>query len=156
IAAENFSIDQGSERIRNVNLVSAVRLDPHQLNLDRLHLSAFGAEFAGNAQLEDFERYQVRGSLQQVGLRNIAAALGQKDFAYDGVISGPIEAEGNLKSSGARGVTATAALSITPGSRGIPVSGRLHASYNGASDDVNVSDSHVALPHTRLTVGGSL
>ena len=45
---------------------------------------------------------------------------------------------------------------ISPKNRGIPVSGRVNANYSGAADDISIEDSFVALPHTRLTVNGSV
>ena len=32
----------------------------------------------------------------------------------------------------------------------------MNANYNGATDNINVSDSYIALPHTRVTLNGSL
>lgn len=156
VSVENLSIQQGAQRIRNVNLSSAVRLDPHHLNLEGLRLSAFGGELAGDVSLEDFARFKVNGVLRHLDLKAAAAALGQKDFAYDGIASGPVEAAGDLSAPGTRGISAKTRLAIAPGRRGIPVSGRLNASFNGASDSVSLADSYIALPHTRLTLSGSL
>src|SRR5260370_4096594 len=71
-------------------------------------------------------------------------------------MSGPVEAAGDLKAPGTKSITAHARLAICPGRTGIPVSGRLNANYNGATDNIDVTDSYIALPHTRLTMNGSL
>lgn len=156
LEARNLSVQQGTERIGNVSLFSSVHVDPHRLDLNGLRLAAFGGELAGNVSLVDFAQYKVDASLRHLDLRTAAQSLGRKNLPYDGVVSGPLAAGGNLKAPGTKGVTASARLSIAPGKRGIPVSGRLVAAYNGAADSVNVAKSWIALPHTRLDLDGSL
>jgi translocation and assembly module TamB len=156
LTARDLSFQQGNQRISHVNLISAVRLDPHNLDLKGLRLSAFGGEFAGNASLVDFARFKLDGALHHLDLETMASALGQKDLPYSGAASGPVEAAGDLKAPGTKSIVANAHLAIAPGRKGIPVSGRLNANYNGATDNINVSDSYIALPHTRVTLNGSL
>jgi len=156
LQATGVSFQQGAQRISNINLYSAIVLDPHQLELKGLRLAAFGGQFEGNASIHDLARYRVDGSLRSLDLSAAARAAGQKQFPYSGVVSGPIEAAGDLKTPGTASVTATARLSITPGRRGIPVSGRLNAAYNGATDDIRVENSYIGLPHTRLTLNGAV
>jgi translocation and assembly module TamB len=156
VQATGLSFQQGAQRISNVNLYSAMQLDPHNLDLKGLRLAAFGGEFAGNASLQDFARYRLDGNLRNLDLIAAARAAGQKQFPYSGIVSGPIEAAGDLKKLGTETVTATARLSIAPGKHGIPMSGRLNAAYNGATDDVRVENSYLALPHTRLTLNGAV
>ena len=52
----------------------------------------------------------------------LARVLAGERLPYSGVISGPLEAKGDLKAKGATGFQANARLSITPGHRGVPVS----------------------------------
>jgi len=156
IQAENVSFQQGRQRIGKINLYSAIDLDPHALDLNGLRLSALGGEVVGNASLADFRNYRVDAELRKFDLRAVTQTLGEKPLPYDGVLSGPIEAAGDLKAAGVKSVTATARLSIAPGSGGIPVSGRLNAAYNGSNGNIAVENSYIALPHSRLTVNGSV
>jgi translocation and assembly module TamB len=154
-----ISFLSGDQRIHNINLYSALSLDPHRVDLRGLHLSAFGGQFIGNVSLEDFARYQVAGNLRDFNLQTAETSAGMKPLPYDGVISGPMEAHGDLQ---ARTVlsAANAKLVITAGRRGIPVSGRLNAQYqaapNGETGNIAVADSYIALPNTRLTLAGAL
>jgi autotransporter translocation and assembly factor TamB len=68
LAAQDLSFQQGTQRISHVNLMSAVRLDPHRLDLKGLRLDAFGGEFAGDASLEEFARYKLTGNLRHLDL----------------------------------------------------------------------------------------
>jgi translocation and assembly module TamB len=156
IEGRDVSFSEGAQRIRNVNMHSAVTLDPHRVDFRGLRLSALGGEFDGNASLEEFARYSVKGNLRHFDIQTAVTAIGQKPLPYDGGVSGPIEANGDLKSKGAKLTAADAKLVIAPGRRGIPMSGRLNAKYNGVSGDIDVADSYIALPNTRLNLSGSL
>lgn len=154
IQAKNLAFTQGNRRITGIGLASAFHIDSHNLDLRGLNLKAFGGEFEGNASLADFERYKVEGRLRSLNIQAALRALGER-LPYDGAIGGPLDAQGDTK-AGAKGIVANAHLTITPGRRGIPVAGRLNASYKGTADDVTVDNSFVALPHTRLNMSGSL
>jgi translocation and assembly module TamB len=156
IEAKGVSFLAGATRISNVSLTSAVRLDPHRLDLAGLRLDAAGGELGADASLEDFARFSLNGNLRHLDLRAAAVTMGQKDFAFAGLASGPVTATSDLNQPGARGLAAHVRISIAPGRRGIPMSGRLYADYSGASNNINIGDSYIALPHTRLNLSGSL
>ena len=112
-------------------------------------MNAFGAEVAGSASLEDFARFAVNADLRHFELQTVV-------HGYSGSASGHIVANGDLHASGAGSLQAKANLTIAPGRQGVPVAGRIHAEYAGASDNLQVVDSFVTLPHTRLNVSGAL
>jgi translocation and assembly module TamB len=155
LQARDLSFQQGGTRIGNINLFSAMHMNPHRLDLQGLRLAAFGAEVAANASLEDFARFQVDGNLRHLDLRTATRSLGQ-NLPYDGIVSGPISAKGDLKAPGTKAIEAHARISIASGQHGIPVSGRVNAAYDGETDNIDVRDSFIALPHTRLDLSGSL
>jgi translocation and assembly module TamB len=131
-------------------------LDPqNNVTITGLRASALGGEFSGDAALKDSSAYQLRGDLRHLGLASAIRAAGQARLPYDGVLSGPINIAGNLN-AGVRGLTAQAKLSIAAGSHGIPLSGNLTATYSGARDDVSIQKSLLTLPHSRLSVDGSV
>lgn len=155
IEAKNVAFTEGRERIAGIDLYSAVSADPHAVALKGLRLSAFGGDFEGNVMLADFEKYSVDGRLNRFDLRTLARMAGEK-LPYDGVLSGTVNASGDVKAPGTKSILAKANLAITPGRNGIPVSGRLNADYSGATDNVTVLDSYLAIPGTRLTLSGSV
>src|SRR5262249_15067269 len=118
---------------------------------------AFGGQFFGNIELQDFVRYKMQGNLRGITLRAVARVAGEPQLPYDGSVSGPVEASGNIKApSFLEGLTANLRLAIAPGKHGIPVSGRLVANYSGATGNVKVQNSFIALPHTRFTLNGTV
>ncbi len=104
------------------------------------------ANLSGTATLDSQNSYRIRGDLKNFNLRALS---------YDGVLSGPIDITGNLN-AGLRGLIAQAKFSIAPGSRAIPISGRLNATYSGARNDVSIQKSLLTLPHSQLSIDGSL
>ena len=99
----------------------------------------------GNLKLFGATRFQVNANLSNVDIRQAP---------WEAIVSGPIEAQGDLHAIGE--MIARANLAITPGHRGTPVSGRINASYNGQSGDLDLGASYIALPSTRIDLSGSL
>lgn len=155
VAARNVSVQQGERRISEINLFSAFNLDPQRLELEGAKVLGLGAEITANASLEDFARFQVDANLRRLDLTAAAHAMGN-NLPYDGTVSGPIFVQGDLRTPGTKSMAARARLSIASGRRGIPVSGRLVAAYDGATDNIDIRDSFLALPHTRITISGSI
>ncbi len=155
VEARNLAFTEGTNRIRNVNLYSAVSADPQKIELSGLRLSAFGGEFAGNAGIENMQRFHLDGNLRNFDIQTAARTFGEAKFPYDGIISGPVQAQGDLKAPGTKGIQGRVQLAIAPGRHGIPVSGHLAADYNGAADNITVANSFINLPHTHITLSGS-
>jgi translocation and assembly module TamB len=156
VDSPSLSFRQGLQGIRNVTLSSAAHLTPHRLDLDGFRIGILGAEIAGSASLEDFARYVVNANLRHLDLQTMMRELGQKNAGYSGTVLGRMTAMGDLSAAGSKSLAADVRLSIAPGRQGVPVSGRLFAGYRGDTDNLHVSDSYIALPHTRLNVNGSL
>jgi translocation and assembly module TamB len=155
LEARHVSFLQGRERVAGIYLNSAIHADPHQVALQSLRLDAFGGELRGDVSLQDFAKYKLTANLAHFDIQTAARAFGQ-NLPYSGVISGPLQAEGNLNATGTRSITAETRLAIAPGRQGIPVSGRLEAHYDGAAETMMIANSYVTLPHTRLTLDGPL
>src|SRR5581483_1491538 len=118
----------------NVALDSSVTADPHRVELTGLRLTALGGGFTGNAAVEEMQHFQVSGHLSNFDIDQLARAFTGKGYGYDGVVSGPVQADGDLKNTSA--LVAKASLGIAPGRRGVPVSGKLNVDYNGRADTV--------------------
>jgi translocation and assembly module TamB len=156
LEARNVSFYQGKQRISNIRLNSSLAATPDLVTLKSLRLDWLGGEFRGDASLQDLAKYQLTGELSRLDIRAAARAFGQDQLPYDGVVSGRVAASGDVNAKGTRGITAQTRLTISPARTGIPVSGRLDANYNGTADTVAVANSVLELPHTRLTLNGSL
>ena len=154
IEAKDLSFTENKTRIQNVNLYSAIDLNKQAIELKGLRLAAFGGTFNGNAGIENMAHYHVDGRLANFDIAELSRMFAHERIGYDGIISGPLQASGDLKKPS--DIAANARLTITPGPHGVPVSGRLDASYNGARDTIDLDHSYVALPHSRVDLSGSV
>lgn len=156
IDSRALSLRQGTNAISNVSLSTPFHADPYLISLNGLKLSAFGGSLWAKLFIEKMENFSVEGNLQNFSLPVVAQAFSGKRLGYDGILSGSLNAKGDLKANGTAGYSARANLAIAPGHRGVPVSGRLNVAYAGASGTVNLFDSYIALPHSRLDLTGQL
>lgn len=151
-----LGVRSGTTRISDVALYSPFHADPYLISLDGLKLNALGGALNGKIFVEKMQLFSVEGSLRNFSLPVLAAVATGKHLGYDGTIDGSLNAKGDLKAKGTSSYTAFADLSIVPGRRGVPVSGRLDANYAGRTDTVSLDHSYLALPNSRLDISGSL
>jgi translocation and assembly module TamB len=154
VDARNVAIRQGNTRLAGINLDSIVTADPHRIELAGLRLAAMGGSFAGSASLVEMTQFHLSGNLRNFDIAQVSRALGGRPLDYSGVVSGPVQAEGNIKTPAA--LAAKANLAIAPGRGGIPVSGKLNFDYEGRADTVTLGQSYLALPNTRVDLSGAL
>ena len=149
VEGRSLGFHLNDQDFRGIGLDTAVQADPKRIDLTGLRLQALGAQVTGNGSLEELARFKFEGRVD--GL--LASALGK--FPYDGVISGPVKATGNLKVKDTLNLQAGVRLNIAPG-KGVPVTGKVNAQYDAAADLISVADSYVALPNSRVDLSGAL
>ncbi len=154
--SRGLSVREGTTRLSNVTLYSPFHADPYLISLDGLRLNALGGTLAAKIFLEKMQQLSVEGSVRNFSLPVLANAFTGKRLGYDGTINGFIKAQGDLKAKGTTGYRADARLAIAPGHRGVPVSGRLDVDYAGATGAMNLHQSYIALPNSRVDLDGSL
>jgi len=156
LSSKGISVRSGSTRLSDVSLSSPFHADPFLISLDGLKLHTFGGDLAAKVFVEKMQNLSVEGTLHNFSLPILARSLTGKTLGYDGALDGSVKAAGDLNAKGTTGYTAQARLAIVPGRRGVPVSGRLLADYNGRTGAINVGQSYIALPNSRLDLSGSL
>ena len=67
-----------------------------------------------------------------------------------------VEVTGEIKKPGATGCNARANLDIASTGSGTPVSGKLNVNYSGAAGNIDVANSYIQLPNSRLQLTGSV
>ncbi|HTX36983.1 MAG TPA: translocation/assembly module TamB domain-containing protein [Bryobacteraceae bacterium] len=154
MATRDLALRQGSLRVPSAAISTDVLAEPASLKLNELHVAAFGGEFSGSATLQDFAHYHLAGGLRNFDIQGLAQLAGER-LPYSGTLSGPVQATGDLHVPGTRSIEAQANLAISPGTRGIPLRGRLEGVYQGASDNLRIENSTLELPHTRVALAGS-
>jgi translocation and assembly module TamB len=155
VDAQNISLRQGPRRLTGLGFDSAVTAGPHNIELSGLRLSGLGGELAGSASLTDFAQFHFAGRLRNLNVAALARTFGNP-FDYNAVVSGPVEADGNMKTPSSMRARTNLAMNPNPSEPGIPVSGRLNANYAGRGQSVTLRQSYFVLPHTRVDFSGSL
>ena len=156
INAHGVAFHQGTTRIAGVSLDSKVAADTNQITLSDLRLGALGGTFTGNARVAHLAAFQVDGRLQNWSLDQIARVFMGKPLGYNGIISGPVQANGNLKNMSDLAGRVNLAIAPARGLAGVPVTGKLNGGYDGHLDAVTLAPSFIALPHTRADLSGEL
>jgi len=154
LSARGIAFRQGTTRIGGVSLDTAIAADPRRIELSGLRLAALGGSFTGSADVEQLTQFHLTGSLRNFGIAQVGRVFLARGLGYDGIVSGPVQAAGSLRDTST--LIAKANLAIRPGTRGIPVSGRLGVDYDGRAGTLNLDHSHLALPHTSAELSGSL
>ena len=123
-------------RLNNIGLSADIEAHSNQVDMHRLRVGVLGGEFDGDASMVDYSRFRLNGRLQHISLREISSHFLKARAAYDGNVDeeDDVETAGDLKAKGTTGIRAQARLVINPASQGIPVSGRVQASYDGGRD----------------------
>ncbi|MGP0070657.1 MAG: translocation/assembly module TamB domain-containing protein [Bryobacteraceae bacterium] len=110
------------------------------------NLPAETIDLDANVNIDPQGAYSIDGNLKNFALQFPP---------YRAIVSGPIHVTGSLQ-TGFPSLAAQARLSIAPARRGIPVSGNVTAEYSGARNVISIQKSLLILPHSRLTVDGSI
>jgi autotransporter translocation and assembly factor TamB len=154
--AAGVAFDAGPARITGVNAISLVEAVPNRITFSNAQITALGGTFRGGGEISGLQRFRADGSIGGFSTRDLAAVYSSKPFVWDGIVSGPVHAQGALRAPVLRRLIAGAQFTITPGNRGVPLSGRLNVAYDGPRDAVSFGSSWIALPHTRVDLTGTL
>lgn len=158
LAARDVSVTQDGRRFSGLSATSKLEVRPGRIELDGLRASAFDGAFTGQAVLERMATLRVDGQVDSMQLEALlsAAGAGEKSRNWSGQVSGPVHFEANLKGRGKNEFVVRADVGVTPGTGPLPVSGRVKVDYDSRRETVEISSTHLSLPHTRVDVSGSL
>ncbi len=156
INSQALGIRSGDVRLNDVSLSGPFHVDPYLISADGLKLDILGGNLSAKIFLEKMQNLSVEGRLRNFAIPALARAFAGHPLGYDGSISGLLLAKDDLKAHGTTGASAQAHLEISPGSNGVPVSGHIDGRFNGESGLVDLQQSYLALPNTRLDLAGNI
>ncbi len=154
VEARDLSLIEGGRRISGIDLVTRATAVPGRIELAGLRGDAMGGSLTGSATIANLRQFRLTGTLEHLDLDRVARAITPAHIGYSGSLSGPVRLEGDLKQLAS--VQGQANLRIAPGKRGVPLSGRLNMSYDGRSGMVTMAPSRLVLPHSSVSLAGSL
>jgi len=143
--------------VRNIRLTGNVAVSQAQLALTNLHVNLLGGSAVGSAETKGYDVYHLNGKIMGLGVRNLAALATLKKVPYDGLVSGTVDATGRIRDLSRSGLSeATAHLTIAPATTGPAVHGEISAHYTGSVAKLDLGQSWIELPNTRVDVTGTL
>ena len=153
-----YAVDYQAAGMNLRNLRAQAKIDggPKSISIDDIKAYALGGEIRAKAEIKNFETFKVNGELHRFDVRQLASLATRQKIPYDASLAGPVFAEGKIADLKNNRFIATARLGLSPSGSGIPVHGLIDAKYNGLKNTVDLGQSYVALPNTRLAVSGIL
>ena len=151
-----LALGQGNLRVRDVRAESPFRVDPDKVDLSALHLSLLGGDFNGRVRIEKLDQLRVEGQVSHLEAQGAAALFGLSRLPWNGVLSGPVEMTGLMSDFNEGRFRARAQFAVSPSPAGAPTRGLVDASYDGYRGTVDLGQSFIQLPATRLDFAGVL
>jgi len=148
-----LAVHQGDVRIENIAVNSDVGLTTEKLELRGTRVNALSGTFAGMADIVDWKIFKVNGRVNGLSLATLSRIAGIKTTPYSALISGSVEVIGTI---GSRDLKAGGKLALTPTEGGVPVSGDVEVAFNEKAGSVELGNSHLMLPSSRLDLSGTL
>jgi len=156
VSARNVAFNAGKTRLAGVNAAAQIEANPEAIYARDIRVAALGGAFTGSARIEQLDRFRIDGNLHGFDLRYLARRYATPQFVWDGAVSGPLHAASRLRGSLSRSLRASAELAIAPRHQGVPLAGRIIVSYDGPRDAIDLGNSFVVLPSSRLDFSGSI
>ncbi|MDE3198856.1 MAG: hypothetical protein KGN84_21080, partial [Acidobacteriota bacterium] len=138
-------------QFRSVALKTAFEASPGGLVLRRAQVETLGGRVLANAELKDYQSISVKGRIDRFELRQAAKLETQRPLPYNGLISGAFELSGRLDRFRPR---IDALLDIAPAGQGPAATGKVAIRYDAARNTMELGQSWIQLPNTRLDIRG--
>ncbi len=182
--AYNVEYHSGATRIRGASADGALVANPKQLELHRLRYGAtangialagrvelatlrgddldlrglaagaLGGTFQGNGRLRRWDRFTASGAISGLDIRRAIAIYSPEPLPWDALVSGPVELDVSLNHTSQ--LTAKGDLDVTPAAQSAPVHGHIAATYDAAAGLLDLNNSTLSLPSSRVDFSGAL
>ena len=134
--------------------IASVVLRAKGLEASGISLALLSGSFEGQTQIADFKRVHVEGAVAGFDVRQFLRVYNGQSVPWDGAASGPVAVNVSLGHSDTLHLTAR--MTIAPTGGGAPVHGSVDATYDAASETLDLGKSFLALPATRADFAGVL
>jgi translocation and assembly module TamB len=134
--------------------ITAVAVRGKDVELHGVALSVFGGSFKGDAKVLNLVRYSVHGSIAGIEARPVVALYSPEHLPWNAEASGPVSVEGSFKL--ANELRASGTLTITPAKDSAPVHGEIDVTYLARDRTIDLGQSSVTLPSSRVDFSGTL
>jgi translocation and assembly module TamB len=138
-------------RLHGINFDSPVTARGGELSFTGLVAEAPGGKVVGDALVKHNGDLQFTGKFFGMDVRQLSELRGYSN-AWGGTASGTLHVSGTL---GKHNFALQSAAHIVPATSGTAISGDLDLSYRQLGNELIFRNSHLSLPHTQLSFGGT-
>ncbi len=155
------------KRIDAKSLQGKFRLADGNLEVSNLTVDSLGGRITAAARIQHLDttpESSVQVTLNGISLRDIQRSAGSQQIpgaSLSGTIGGKADAQwkgsiDHLQAHADLFVKALAASRSNPSASEVPVSGAIHASYSGANQTIELHDTALQMPATKVTAQGTI
>jgi translocation and assembly module TamB len=152
VKGSGLALQQGKLSIRNASLQSSVLLNNDKLDLVRLTVNALDGKFSGKATLENYDRYQIDGTVE--GLSTNQIQLTDRPLPFSAIASGPVSLEGRIKQKPPTLDKARAVIALSPAGQGRPLQGAINLKLEGKT--IEATNSYISTPDSEIVFNGTI
>ena len=153
--ASGLAVESGRVRIGGIQGSASWTAAPGAIRFGKVEGAAIGGRFSGEAVLNNWRELRAEGRLRGLDVRRALRAAGVDEFAWAGVLSGPVKLEARFPQGAAPTVSVNATQVIAPGEDGVALEGEVSLRYESGAG-AELGPSHVLFGSSRLDVAGSL
>lgn len=154
--SQSLSVADGAMQLSRVSLSSPFQITPNELSMNAIRLATLGGSVSARAVLEQWRKLDAQAELHGFSLSTLASALAGHSLHYGGTLSGSVTVGADLAAKTNADLLAKAHFTLSPRNDGVPVSGSVDAQYLGAANLIQLSNSSISLPHSRIALAGSM
>ncbi len=142
--------------IDNADTQWDLRVNQNGLNMTNGIVKALGAEIHGNLSLAQWKRLHMEGSVDSLNAQRAAALVTTQALPWDGTLRGTFAFDATIGAAATTDTVARADLSILPANMRNPLDGQVDVNYTQATGLVELGQSYLATPSSRLDLSGTL
>lgn len=140
-------------RFRNVAVQASYEATPDRVQIRDARIDALGGRIVASAESRDYKTISARGRVDHFDLREAAKLETNRPLPYDGLVSGTFELSGRVERFRPN---IRAVLNIAPAGNGPAARGQVAVRYDTARSTIELGQSWIQLPNTRVDVSGTL
>ena len=144
----------GRNRVPVNGRISEIGIRGSNLDLRGTALGFLGGAFRGDMRVENLDRFRVVGEINGLEARRAVTLYSREPLPWDSLISGMIDINASLRRG--NDLRASANLMLAPAAQGPPVHGQIAATYDARTGALELRQSALALPNSRIDVSGSV
>jgi len=140
-------------KIEGADARADLRLTEDKLVLAGLSVKALGGTLAGSAELDQWSRFHLNGTVEGLTVREAARIATDRQMPWNGNLVGRFTVDAVLGESRAN---VLAAIGIAPAAGAAPIEGGIDAFYDQAAGKLRLDNARLSTPASSLEATGTL